>query len=209
MHFLLLVLLQRGSTGQRSYVTLQWRHNGAITSQITILMLVYSTVYSDPDQRKHQRSASLAFARGIHRSPVNSPHKWPVTWIMFSFDDVIMMGIHWSPIDSFHRGSATSENAMFSLLLTWTSCWRNNGVAVALRHHDEHMTSLWYDVRWLQEANNAIRYRYPIWVIDFQVIFVPELTIHFLKDDRGAALLITIFGNRKWALLLFCLVWSR
>ena len=48
---------------------------GAMVSQITSLTIVYSTVYSGADQRKHQRSASLAFVRGIHRSPVNSPHK--------------------------------------------------------------------------------------------------------------------------------------
>ena len=63
---------------------------GAITSQITSLTIVYSTVYSDADQRKHQSSASLAFVWGIHRGPVNSPHKWPVTRKMFPFDDVIM-----------------------------------------------------------------------------------------------------------------------
>ena len=63
---------------------------GAITSQITSLTIVYSTVYSDADQRKYQSSASLAFVRGIHRGPVNSPHKWPVTREMFPFDDVIM-----------------------------------------------------------------------------------------------------------------------
>ena len=40
---------------------------GAIASQITSLTIVYSTVYSDADQRKHQSSASLAFVRGIHR----------------------------------------------------------------------------------------------------------------------------------------------
>ena len=51
--------------------------------QITSPAIVYSTVYSDVDQRKHQSSASLAFARGIHRRPVNSPHKWPVTRKMF------------------------------------------------------------------------------------------------------------------------------
>ena len=33
---------------------------GAIASQITSLTIVYSTVYSDADQRKHQSSASLA-----------------------------------------------------------------------------------------------------------------------------------------------------
>ena len=48
---------------------------GAIASQITSLTIVYSTVYSDADQRKHQSSASLAFVRGIHRGPVNFPHK--------------------------------------------------------------------------------------------------------------------------------------
>ena len=62
---------------------------GAIASQITGLTIVYSTVYSGADQRKHQSSASLAFVRGIHRGPVNSPHKWPVTRKMFPFDDVI------------------------------------------------------------------------------------------------------------------------
>ena len=36
-------------------------------SQITSLALVYSTVYSDADQGKHQSSASLAFVWGIHR----------------------------------------------------------------------------------------------------------------------------------------------
>ena len=61
-----------------------------MASQITSLTIVCSTVYSVADQRKHQSSASLAFVRGIHRWPVNSPHKWPVTRKMFPFDDVIM-----------------------------------------------------------------------------------------------------------------------
>ena len=47
-----------------------------ISSQITSLTVVYSTVYSDADQRKP--------------GPVNSPHKGPVTRKMFPFDDVIM-----------------------------------------------------------------------------------------------------------------------
>ena len=63
---------------------------GAIASPITSLRIVYSTVYSDADQRKHQSSASLAFVWGIHREPVNSPHKWPVTRKMFPFDYAIM-----------------------------------------------------------------------------------------------------------------------
>ena len=63
----------------------------AMASQITILTIVYSTVYSGTDQRKHRSSKSLAFVRGIHRWPVNSPHKGPVTRKMFPFDDVVML----------------------------------------------------------------------------------------------------------------------
>ena len=63
---------------------------GEIASQITSLTIVYSTVYSDGDQIKYQSFASLVFVWGIHRGPVNSPHKWPVTRKMFPFDDVIM-----------------------------------------------------------------------------------------------------------------------
>ena len=63
----------------------------AMASQISSLTIGYTTVYSGADQRKHQSSAPLAFTRGIHRWPVNSPHKWPVTREMFPFDDVIMI----------------------------------------------------------------------------------------------------------------------
>ena len=51
-----------------------------ISSQINSLTTVYSTVYSDADQRKHQSSASLAFV-----------HQWAVTRKMFPFHDVIML----------------------------------------------------------------------------------------------------------------------
>ena len=67
---------------------------GAMASQITSLTIVYSTVHSGTDQRKHQSSASLTFVQGIHRWPVNSPHKWPVTRKTFPFDDVTKLWTH-------------------------------------------------------------------------------------------------------------------
>ena len=67
---------------------------GAMASQITSVWTVYS-IGSGVNQRKHQSSAFLAFVRGIHRSPVNSPHKAPVTRKMFPFDDVIMARGKW------------------------------------------------------------------------------------------------------------------
>ena len=62
----------------------------SMASQVTSLTIVYSAVYSCADHRKHQSTASLAFVRGIHRWPVNSPHKGPVTRKMYPFDDVII-----------------------------------------------------------------------------------------------------------------------
>ena len=49
-------------------------HDGVLNHQPYCTM-VYSTVYSGADQRKHQRSASLAFVRGFRWWPGNSPHK--------------------------------------------------------------------------------------------------------------------------------------
>ena len=86
-----------------------------IASQITSLTIVYSIVYSGTDQRKHQSSASLAFVRGIHRGPVNSPHKGPVTRKMFPFDDVIMFVLFLNDFMSFPLSPV--------LLITVTSWW--------------------------------------------------------------------------------------
>ena len=97
---------------------------GAIVSQITSLTIVYSTVYSDADQRKHRSSASLAFVRGIHRWSVNSPHKRPVTRKMFLFDDVIM-----NRVDNVSHKKLRFR-CVFSYLLTidWTKCASTVGV---------------------------------------------------------------------------------
>ena len=66
---------------------LPWHYSDIImstmASQITSVLIVYSTICSNADQRKHQSSASLAFVRRIHRWLVNSPHKGPVTWKIF------------------------------------------------------------------------------------------------------------------------------
>ena len=76
--------------GDKTYVHYDDVIMDKMASQITSLTIVYSTVYSGADQSKHQSSASVAFVWGIHRGPVNSPHKWPVTRKMLPFDDVII-----------------------------------------------------------------------------------------------------------------------
>ena len=62
-----------------------------IASQITSLTVVYSTVYSDADQSKHQKVRVTGLCVGNSPGPVNSPHKGPVTRKMFPFDNVIMI----------------------------------------------------------------------------------------------------------------------
>ena len=74
---------------ERNARTLRWRHNERdCVSNHQPQDCLLNSLFAD--QSKHQSSASLAFVWGIHRGPVNSPHKWPVTRKMFPFDDVIM-----------------------------------------------------------------------------------------------------------------------
>ena len=136
-----------------------------MASQITSLTIVYSTVYSGSDRRKHQSSAPLAFVRGIHRRPVNSPYKGPVMPKMFPFDDVIMINVFahcswWrdsietiSKLLGILRGKSTGnlwiplmkckwyQALMFSSLSAWIICWTNNTGAAYLRPYDAHETS--------------------------------------------------------------------
>ena len=84
-----------------------------MASQITSFSIVYSTIYSGADRRKHQRSPSLAYVRGIHRWPVNSPHKGPVMRKIFPFDDVIMHG-------QYHNAILHTAQQWY-----WAHCWVN------------------------------------------------------------------------------------
>ena len=77
--------------GAETFSPLLWRHNGpdGVSSHQPHSCLL-NRLFRRRSRKKHQSSASLAFVRGIHRSPVNSPHKGPVKRKIFPFDDVIM-----------------------------------------------------------------------------------------------------------------------
>ena len=139
-----------------------WNHYGdvimgAIASQITSLTIVYSIVYSDADQRKHQSSASLAFVRGIHRGPVNSPHKWPVTRKMLPFDDVIMSYIVCTTVIDAGRypreSKAIPADTRRNNYVIITSKRRRNVVLTLLwRYHCVLCPLRWY---WLNACENS------------------------------------------------------
>ena len=58
--------------------SLCWCHDGC--DGVTSITIVYSTVYSCENQRKHQSSASLVFVRGIHRGPVSNAENVSIWW---------------------------------------------------------------------------------------------------------------------------------
>ena len=107
-----------------------------MASQITGVSIVCSAVCSGADQRKHQSSASLAFVKGIHRRPVDSPHKGPVTRKVFLFDDVIMMlpvrsGFVWYNYVIFYICTEQIPNWWLSLI-----CWSTVISGSRYRHSD-------------------------------------------------------------------------
>ena len=141
-----------GSPHVNHTFTLQWGHNGCNGISNHQPHEFYSTVYSGVDQRKHQSSASLAFVWGIHRWPVNSPHKWPVTREIFPFDDVIMMLPHapefcHSFSKACHPGSITGTYILMPYL-----------------HQVLGLGSLAYILRSLTLPANSLRHNDVIWL---------------------------------------------
>ena len=142
---------------------------GTIASQITSLTIVYSTVYPVADQRKHWSSSSLAFVWGIHREPVNSPHKWPVKQKMFPFDNVIMtcVPLHCSllwtckdnPLNTPHPPPPTP----------WISS-NVESISMSLCHHASHINSS-------PSGQNGHRFAGDI----FRRIFVNDNFVFWLK----------------------------
>ena len=146
---------------------------GAMASQITSLTIVYSTVYSDADQRNIKAPRHWPLCGEIHRGPVNSPHKWPVTRKMFPFDDVIMW--HGTPIRitgplwGFPYKMASYSDRWYFLqqpdkrAVEWPVIWDTikhmwrhcNDLTKYLRRH--HALWLWfkknltYQIYWLQK----------------------------------------------------------
>ena len=71
--------------------SLHWRHNGrdSVSNHQPHDCLLNRLFRRRSNKTPKLRVTGLCM--GIHRGPVNSPHKWPVTRKMFPFDDVIMI----------------------------------------------------------------------------------------------------------------------
>ena len=159
--------------------SLQWRIMSAMAYQIIAASIVYSTVCLGADQRKHQSSASLAFVGAIHRWPVNSPHKWPVTRKMFSFYDVI---IYYSYImlSQTDQMMTVKFSSAWKLRYHWSRCWRQCQIAEYYRplvHISRHDVIKWKQFPLYVSSVREI-YRFPVdslhkgpvmWSFDFSI----------------------------------------
>ena len=103
-----------------------WWHLKTPASPLFTQPFIQSQIKENIKSTRH-----WAFVRGIHRWPGNSPHKWPVMWKMFPFDDVIMnqsvmlsflFSSHTWNLNPFHEGLYTcnwyvTESIYFKLVL--------------------------------------------------------------------------------------------
>ena len=132
-------------------------------SQITSLTIVYWSVYSGADQRKHQSSAPLAFVSWIHRRPVISPHKGSVTRKIFPFDIVtlkvgvccmrMLFFIHvWKNKSTLHSFSFTYTCYLFRMQIN-RKCFNVFTTVMPKLDTDHLPLSYW------KEANRSISYR--------------------------------------------------
>ena len=176
-----------------------------MASQITSLTIVYSTVYSGANQRKHQSSASLAFVRGIHRGPVNSPHKWPVTRKMFPFDDVIMNTNHNDQISEHVFFKSTYfqiyflkwKSLQFGLNFTWRKCFLidliDNKSALDQTMAWQRQAIIWTNQWWLNSSRPSDVYIYMIYIYMRQWI-----NHHWLRQWLVAWPTPSYYVNQCW-----------
>ena len=144
-------ILERCSTdtGSILWLPLQWRHNGRDS------VSHHQPRDSFLDRLFRRRSKDTPKLRvtgllwGIHRGPVNSPHKGPVTRKMFPFDDVVMTKASEWTLSSLvtltitETHSNTSKGLKYWVLLSvWKGYLTNKRVADDCRCHDTLVTSL-------------------------------------------------------------------
>ena len=107
-----------------SWNTLRWRHigrDGVSNHQ------PYDCLLNRLFRRRSKTASKLrvtGLCVGIHRGPINSPHKWPVTRKMFPFHDVIMYNTKKSKL----KMEATSTERLIgyveTCLILLNHCWQ-------------------------------------------------------------------------------------
>ena len=79
-------------------------------------------------------------------------HDDVIKWEHFPRYWPFVRGIHWSPVNSPHKGQWRGA-LMFSLICAWTSVWAHTRDAGDLRHHSAHydVTAMWWMI-WIRNT---------------------------------------------------------
>ena len=173
----------------------------AMASQITGVSIVYSTVRSGADQRTHQSFASLAFMRGIHRWPVNSPHKGQWRGMCFHLiTSSCQIGYWWWTL---WAGNYTAEGIRLTkitlniiVIISFTKCGRvvqygNRDLDQCPTAPSHHLNQCWFILKgmlWNSFENDFTRrghelnQQYVFEYYTFKVTFT-YLAVQWLKAD--------------------------
>ena len=102
-----------------SGVTLRWRHHGPDgVSNHQRLGCLFNCQFR---RRSNKTSKLRVIGLCAGDSPVNSPHKWPVTRKMFPFDDVIMRS-YWQSV--WHDYCSNMDGAIILACISTPNKWQ-------------------------------------------------------------------------------------
>ena len=175
------------STCPGHLITLHWRHDerdGVLKHRRLDCLL--NRFFFGQKSKKTSKLCVTGLCGGIHRAPVNSPHKRPVTPKMFPFNDVIMICgkilvvsvlniLHWYYpyfISGHHIVSATSCSFIFADIGFWSYISSSVLYYETIRCSEVYMKNCWISgdryisiSSWMLEnlhkkALNTMRHKY-------------------------------------------------
>ena len=140
----------------------------AMASQIIVVSIVYSTACSGVDQRKQQSFASLVFVRGIHRWPLNSPHKGPVTekcFHLMTSSWFIDIAIQWmyTVSDSTPALQSKGKDTQYHVLIPlWSPRWLASPFYKIKTYSDALCHTRWpITLRWRHNERDSVSNHQP------------------------------------------------
>ena len=154
--------------------------------------------------------------RGIHRGPVISPHKWPVTRKMFPFDDVIMKNHNlWTTSILFHCQSWPRPTQIVFIVTTMAAVWLNR-IRAWVTYYILYM--MWLRNTWnsvvVQVTSLIKRWQNTLQTINDRHI-EPTTVTSILNREMKSIKGCILFGSkiirsyrRKVLVLYFTLPWS-
>ena len=136
--------LEQSCAGSRTS-PLHWRHNGrdSVSNHQPHDCLHNRLIRHRSKKTSKLRVTGLCV--GIHRGPMNSPHKGPVTRKMFPFDDVIMILImqshikrcySWWRVLSAHMRNRLEQCCPWQQGQSWRGLWSQWGEAWLESNHE-------------------------------------------------------------------------